>query len=196
MGFNEDAFKIEFNNIPPQKGSVLISEPFLQDSYFQRSVIFLTEHSETGSMGFVLNKNLDISLNELVKGISVNEEIPVFLGGPVNVDTLFFIHTLKFIRESYRVTDTIYLNGDFDMLKDYINNGGEVEGKIKFFFGYSGWEKKQLMDELKENSWLVGGITDKDMLSTDNKKVWEKALSALGEKYKKWTKFPKDPTLN
>lgn len=196
MMYNEDSFKIEFNNIPPAKGSVLISEPFSQDSYFQRSVVFLTEHSDAGSMGFMLNKNLDISLNDLIKGITIEQKIPVFLGGPVNVDTLFFIHTLTFIPESYKVTDTIYLNGDFDLLKDYINNGGEIEGKVRFFFGYSGWEKRQLMDELKENSWLVGGITDKEMLNTRNLKVWEKTLSSLGEKYKKWTKFPKDPTLN
>ena len=196
MEYNDDVFKIEFNNVPPSKGSVLISEPFLQDSYFQRAVVYLTEHTNEGSMGFVLNKNLDISLNDLIKGVTVDKKIPVFLGGPVNVETLFFLHTLNFIPDSYQVTDTVYLNGDFELLKDYINSGAEIEGKIKFFFGYSGWSEDQLKDELKENSWLVGAISDNDILKTNNQKTWENTLSSLGEKYKKWTKFPKDPTLN
>lgn len=196
MLFNEELFKIEFNNIPPQKGSILISEPFLKESYFQRAVIYLTDHSELGSMGFVLNKSLEIGLNDLIKGITVDKKIPVFLGGPVNVDTLFFIHNLAFIPGSYKITDTIFLNGDFNFLKEYINSGAEIEGKIKFFFGYSGWQKNQLMDELKENSWLVGAISEKEILSTQSHRIWEKSLSALGDKYKKWTKFPKDPSLN
>jgi len=196
MIYNEDAFKIEFNNVPPTKGSVLISEPFLQDSYFQRAVVYLTEHSEVGSMGFVLNKSLDIGLNELVKGVNIKEKIPVFLGGPVHVETLFYLHTFRFIPDSYPVSDTVFLNGDFELVKDYINSGGEIEGKIKFFFGYSGWSDNQLLEEIKENAWLVGGISDEEILSTNSVKVWEKTLSSLGERYKKWTKFPKDPTLN
>lgn len=196
MTYNDNIFKIEFNNVPPQKGSVLISEPFLQDSYFQRSVIFLTEHSDNGSMGFVLNKNLDIFLNDIIKGLEIDKKIPVFLGGPVNVDTLFFLHNLDFIPDSYKVTDNVYLNGDFEFLKDYLNSGGKIEGKIKFFFGYSGWEEDQLIDELEENSWLVTAIPEKELLSTKNQKVWEKTLSSLGGKYKKWTQFPKDPALN
>ncbi len=196
MTYNENVFKIEFNNVPPKKGSVLISEPFSQDSYFQRSVVFLTEHTDNGSMGFVLNKSLDVNLNELIKGLEIDKKIPVFLGGPVNVDTLFYLHTLSFIPDSYQVTDTVYLNGDFDFLKEYINNGGDIDGNIKFFFGYSGWSENQLKDELSENSWLVSIITDNELLTTKNKKIWEKTLSSLGAKYKKWTQFPKNPTLN
>ncbi len=196
MPFDEDSFKIKYNNVVPAKGSILISEPFLIDSYFQRAVVFLAEHSTEGSMGFVLNKNLDISLSELIKDLTVKQHIPVFLGGPVNVDTLFFLHNLPFIPQSHPISDTLFLNGDFDFLKDYINAGGEIDGKIKFFFGYSGWNQNQLTEELKENAWLVGSIPEIDTLQTNTVKVWEKALASLGEKYKKWTKFPKDPSLN
>lgn len=196
MRYNEDVFKIEFNNVQPTKGCVLISEPFLQDAYFQRSVVYLIDHSELGSMGFVLNKELDINLSDLIGDIKCETKIPVFLGGPVSVETLFYIHTFSFIPESYKITDTLYLNGDFEFLKDYINSGGEIEGKIKFFFGYSGWEKNQLMEELKENSWMVGSVTDNEVLKSRDVKVWEHTLAKLGEKYKQWAKFPKDPTLN
>lgn len=196
MKYNEDIFKIEFNNVQPQKGRVLISEPFLQDAYFQRSVVYLIDHSEIGSMGFVLNKELDVDLSDLVTELQAKEKIPVFLGGPVAIETLFYIHTFSFIPNSYKITDTLYLNGDFDLIKDYINSGGDVDGKIKFFFGYSGWEKNQLLNEIKENSWLVGSVTDSEVLKNEDVKVWEKTLSKLGEKYKQWTRFPKNPDLN
>lgn len=196
MRYNEDVFKIEFNNVEPTKGCVLISEPFLQDAYFQRSVVYLVDHSESGSMGFVLNKELDIDLCNLIEDIHSETKIPVFLGGPVSVETLFYIHTFPFISDSYKITDTLYLNGDFELLKDYINAGGEIEGKIKFFFGYSGWENNQLKLELKENSWMVGSVTEKEVLKSKNVKVWEHTLAKLGEKYKQWAKFPKDPNLN
>jgi putative transcriptional regulator len=192
----EDSFKIETNHVQPEKGSVLISEPFLQDSYFQRAVVYLTEHSDDGSMGFVLNKNLDVNLNDLVKGIDSHLNIPVFLGGPVNVDTLFFLHRLHFIPNSYKVSDNIYLNGDFELLKDYINSGENINGKVKFFFGYSGWGSNQLMDEIKENSWLVGNISQEAIFCNNCSKVWEKTVSSLGDKYRRWTTFPKNPSLN
>ncbi|MDR3704424.1 MAG: YqgE/AlgH family protein [Paludibacteraceae bacterium] len=196
MEYNEDIFKIEFNNIQPTKGCVLISEPFLQDAYFQRSVILLVDHTDKGSMGLVLNKELEVDLCDLVEGFDVKYKTPIFLGGPVAVETLFYIHTFQFIPNSYPITDSLYLNGDFDLLKDYINQGGETDGKIKFFFGYSGWDKEQLMNEIKENSWMVSSISDTDILNNHTMEVWENTLSGLGDKYKQWTKFPKDPSLN
>lgn len=196
MKYNEDIFKIEFNNVEPSKGCVLISEPFLQNAYFQRSLVYLIDHSEIGSMGFVLNKQLDIDLSDLISEIHTKTKIPVFLGGPVGVETLFYIHTFPFIPESYKITDKLYLNGDFELLKDYINSGGEIEGRIKFFFGYSGWEKEQLKDEINENSWLVGAVPENDVLKSEETDAWEQALDTLGGKYKQWAKFPKDPSLN
>ncbi len=196
MKFNRDIFKIQFNNVMPSKGCVLISEPFLQDKYFQRSVVYLIDHTEKGSMGLVLNKELEIDLSELMEDLHTEQKLPVFLGGPVAVETLFYLHTLESIPESLQVSDNLYLNGDFDLLKDYINTGGLVEGKIKFFFGYSGWEAGQLMAEIKQNAWLVGDITDDDVLRNEDEKVWEESLESLGEQYKVWTKFPKNPSLN
>ncbi len=196
MKFNSDIFRIQSNDVPPSPGCVLISEPFLQDTYFQRSVVYLIDHSEKGSMGLVLNKELEIDLSELIDGVHTEQKLPIFLGGPVAVETLFYLHTLESIPDSYPVSDSLYLNGDFELLKDYINTGGEIEGKIKFFFGYSGWENDQLMDEIKENSWLVGSMTDEEILRNKDKQVWEETLKSLGERYKMWTKFPKNPSLN
>lgn len=192
----KEALKISHNNIPPSKTCVLISEPFLQDSSFQRSVIFLTEYSEKGAMGFVLNKPLDLSLSDLIKGINVSTHLPVYYGGPVDVDILFFIHTLSFIPESYPISDKLFLNGDFEFLIDYINSGVSLEGKIKFFFGYSGWSGGQLETEITENSWLVGKLSEEELFEPHDEKVWTDALLKLGEKYRAWTRFPKNPELN
>ena len=81
------------NKIPPQKGRILISDPFLGDDYFERSVVYLCEHNQEGSFGFVLNNLVEINLNDL------NDQFPeittkISTGGPVETESMFFIHTL------------------------------------------------------------------------------------------------------
>ena len=92
---SRDIFKIETNHIGPAKGKVLISEPFLCDYIFGRSVILLVDHTQDGSMGLVLNKPLPISLNDIINGLELAEDIPLYQGGPISMDTLFYLHTLE-----------------------------------------------------------------------------------------------------
>ncbi|MCD7972307.1 MAG: YqgE/AlgH family protein [Candidatus Azobacteroides sp.] len=149
-----DRFKILHNGVASKKGCTLISEPFLSEVCFQRSVIMLTSHNEEeGSMGFILNKPTGIFLSSFFPGIKTGKEIPVFLGGPVGSDKLFFLHTLgDILPDSLHIYKEIYMNGNFDTICDYINNENPVEGKIKFFLGYSGWTSGQLEEEIKENT--------------------------------------------
>ena len=65
MKENLDIFKIRTNDVPPQKGRILIAEPFLHGEYFSRSVVLLVAHSEKGAVGFILNKKIDFSLQEV-----------------------------------------------------------------------------------------------------------------------------------
>jgi len=75
----------------PVQGSLLISEPFLVDSYFKRSVVLLSEHDDKGTLGFILNKPTDVTLNEAVDDFP-DFKVPLYFGGPVETDTLFYIH--------------------------------------------------------------------------------------------------------
>lgn len=193
---NENRFRIIHNGVAPQKGYVLISEPFL-DEIFQRSVIFMTDHDNKGSMGFVLNKPTDIILNNLFSQIKINQDIRIYLGGPVGNDKLFFLHTLgDILPNALHIHNNIYMNGNFDVLCNYINKGYQVEGKIKFFLGYAGWTSGQLDKEINDNTWLVSKINAEDIFCGEGENLWKKSLTLLDDSYKMWINYPKEPYLN
>lgn len=197
MYSNADIFKIETNHVVPSRGKVLISEPFLCDQTFGRSVVLLVDHGEDGTMGLVLNKSIPLFLNEVLQGFSCPENIPIYKGGPLSTDTLFYLHTFEQISGSLPISKGLYLNGDFDAIKAYLMQGNPVKGKIRFFLGYSGWEHEQLSREIEENTWLVGKMNIDSMLDEKSSSdLWKNALGNLGSKYEMWSRFPQIPTLN
>ncbi|MDR1814221.1 MAG: YqgE/AlgH family protein [Tannerella sp.] len=192
----KDVFKIKHNSVLPSKGKLLISEPFLQDAYFQRSVVLLVEHGERGSMGLVLNKRIGFLLNDFFEGFGVMPRLPVFLGGPVASERLFFIHTLgNSIPGSTLIDGDIYFDGDFECLLSYLRSGVPLDGKVKFFLGYSGWTENQLKTEIESNSWLVSR-QNKNILRGEGESFWKYAVQMVGGRYKNWVNYPKDPRLN
>lgn len=120
MDINTDIFKIETNHVLPSRGKVLISEPFLYDEMFGRSIILLVDHTLDGTMGLVLNKSLPLYLNDVLKDFKDVENIPIYKGGPLCTDTLFYLHTLKGVKDSLQIGKGFYLNGDFDAIRRYI----------------------------------------------------------------------------
>ena len=198
MATYNNIFKITHNNLLPAQGSILISEPFLQDAYFQRSVVLLVEHNTQGSMGFVLNKKTDLIVNTFFPELEEYPEIPIYLGGPVSANRLFFIHSLGdlIVPDSVKIKDRLYFDGDFEALKRYMQNGHSIEGKVKFFLGYSGWTEGQLGNEINKNSWVVSHAAKENVLLADGESFWKNSLEQLGGNYEAWTKYPKDPYLN
>ena len=155
MNIDSDIFKIQSNNVLPSRGKILISEPFLRDVTFGRSVILLIDHTEEGSMGLVINKQLPLLLNDIIMEFKYIDEIPLYKGGPIATDTLFYLHTLADIPGAISICKGLYLNGDFEEIKRYILQGNKISEHIRFFLGYSGWESEQLSNEIRENTWLV-----------------------------------------
>ena len=189
--------KIKHNTITPGKGQILIAEPFLSEVWFQRSVILLTEHSEEGSMGFVINKPIDFKVNDFFEGLAV-EDIPLYCGGPVETGRLFYLHCLspEVIPNSIEVGGGVYFDGDFSAVCDYLAAGGLAYGAIKFFLGYSGWERGQLAAEIKRDTWLVSSSTKELLFDTETTEVWSSALQQLGPEYSLWNTYPLDPGCN
>ena len=102
------------NKLRPKKGSVLISDPFLNDPYFGRSVIVLCEHNKKGTFGFVLNNFLDIDLHKIDSNFP-NINARIGFGGPVSKDSLFFIHSFgEKVKDSLKIQKELYYGGDFD----------------------------------------------------------------------------------
>lgn len=195
MGLNIDFFNIA-NNKVAEAGRVLISEPFLTDQYFRRSVVYLTEHGDKGSLGFVLNKSLDMKVGDVISEFPP-VEFPLSLGGPVNTNTVHYLHTLgDEIPESVHVSDGIFWGGDFDVMKAMVHAGKVTSLNLRFFLGYSGWSEKQLDGELENNAWLVGEISPDLVMKGGSTEFWTNTLAGLDAKYKAWANFPDDPGMN
>lgn len=196
MNIDSDIFKIQSNNVLPSRGKILISEPFLRDATFGRSVVLLIDHTEEGSMGLIINKQLPIFVNDIIKEFKYIEDIPLYKGGPIATDTLFYLHTLADISGAIPISKGLFLNGDFEEIKRYILQGNQIDRYIRFFLGYSGWESEQLSTELKENTWLVSKEENAYLMNGDTKDMWKQALEKLGSKYETWSRFPQVPTFN
>ena len=137
------------------KGTFLIAEPFLNDPNFDRSVVFLCEHSESGSLGFVVNYETNLFLGDVLEE-NIYEDIPLFIGGPVEKNTLHFLHRRpELIPGSVEVGNGIYWGGDFDQAKRELNSYTLKPEDIRFFVGYSGWSEGQLDEEMARKTWIV-----------------------------------------
>ena len=196
MDLDYNFFKIDGKQYSPKQGRVLISEPFLNDSYFKRSIVLLTEHNDEGTVGFVLNKPVDLSVNEVLKDFPVMEA-NVSIGGPVGTNTIHYLHTLgQEIPNSVHVLGDIYWGGDFETLKLLVEAGKIGDKQVRFFVGYSGWKPKQLENEISENSWIVAELDPGMIMNKRSFDSWKDVLKQLGEEYKIWINSPDSPTLN
>ncbi|KIC92801.1 YqgE/AlgH family protein [Flavihumibacter solisilvae] len=180
----------------PAAGVLLIADPFLKDPNFMRTVVFLCEHQDEGSFGFVLNRQYDFTLDQLMASAE-GMPITVYYGGPVQMDTIHFLHQFPDkIPGGFEVTDGIYWGGDFETAVSLLKSGDiEVSG-IRFFIGYSGWAEGQLQGELKEKSWITSRGTSKLIFHEDFNAIWKDALLELGGDYEQLVNYPIDPQLN
>jgi putative transcriptional regulator len=186
---------METQNIKPEQGTLLISEPFLNDFYFGRSVVLLAEHNKEGSFGLILNKPVDVRVNEAIKDFPSTSRL--FIGGPVKTDNLFVLHTLgDKIEESTKVMDGIYWGGNIDIIKQMLIEKKIKDDEIRFFVGYAGWVEKQLMRELKEQAWVMAKSDAYNLMHLDPEQMWKTFLRTLGKEYLEWLNYPIDPILN
>lgn len=185
------------SSISPAAGRLLISEPFMMDPNFKRSVIFLTEFSTEGAMGYVLNHASNLLLGDIIPEISYSES-PLFIGGPVGNNTLHFIHRCPDkIEGGTEIWDGIYWGGDFETVKQLANTYQLNNNDIRFFIGYSGWSAGQLEAELQEDTWIVANKFSPDILFNHNEEtLWKEVVVGLGSRYAHIANFPENPTLN
>lgn len=182
--------------IEPAPGILLIADPFLKDPHFMRTVVFICEHQQEGSFGFVLNKQVDQTLDELLNNFE-GFSIPVYYGGPVQMDTIHFIHQYpNEIPGGSEVMKGVYWGGDFEILSELIKTGQVDLSKIRFFIGYSGWSSGQLDNEMKEKTWLTVSATRKLIFHDNPNEIWKDSLKHLGGDYEMMVNFPIDPQLN
>jgi len=183
--------------LKPKKGKLLIAEPSLTgDVSFNRSVVLLAEHNDEGSVGFILNKPLNYSMNDLVDEIEM--PFPVYNGGPVEQDNLYFIHKVpNLIPNSVEISDGIYWGGDFETTVMLVNSGKISQNEIRFFLGYSGWASLQLDQELDSKSWIVvANKYESNIIRQPANSFWRDKMMELGGQYLLWSNAPENPSLN
>lgn len=188
----------EFKNIDqPKKGDLLLSEPLLPDHNFDRTVILLCEHNEEGSFGFVLNKLSILKVDEVLQEIQSFDN-SLYVGGPVQQNTLHFIHNIPILMDSgQQIMNDLYWGGDFDQLLELVQQERIDKNKIRFFVGYSGWSEEQLQQEIDQNTWIVArGVHPSYIFNTAPEKLWKNILEKMGGRFKVYANYPSDPKLN
>jgi putative transcriptional regulator len=185
------------NQLKPKKGRILISDPFVGDEYFERSVVYLCEHSKEGSFGFVLNHLVEINIRDLNPDFP-EIKVQMSLGGPVETESLYFLHTIGHaLNESIELQKGIFIGGDFDQLAKIVKEEQFTNNQIRFFLGYSGWESKQLEEEIADNIWIVSEIDSlEEIMNTALQDPWKYFIQKLGGKYKLISNFPMNPNEN
>jgi putative transcriptional regulator len=180
-----------------KKGQLLIAEPsIIGDLSFNRSVILLADHNQEGSVGFIINKPLKYTINDLVPDVEANFKI--YNGGPVEQDNLYFIHNIpELIPNSVEISSGIFWGGDFELTKNLINNGEIKKDNIRFFLGYTGWEAQQLENEMRSNSWiLTENLYKNKIIGRSTTDFWKEKILELGGEYIIWSNAPENPLLN
>lgn len=182
--------------VKPAPGVLLIADPFLKDPNFMRTVVFLTEHKDEGAIGFVLNRQYENTLDELLPEIE-GHKFPVYYGGPVQMNTIHFLHRYPAeVPGGVEVMNGVWWGGDFDSLIQLINSGKIDPEKIRFYIGYSGWGTGQLQTEMQEKTWLTVEAVRSLIFHNRAEEIWKDSLKHLGGEYEMMINFPIDPQLN
>ncbi|MBK7149692.1 MAG: YqgE/AlgH family protein [Bacteroidetes bacterium] len=195
---NQNIWSYEFEKSKEiGKGQLLLSEPFMLDENFRRTVVLICDHNEeNGTVGLVLNKPINLRLTDVVEDFP-SFKAPLFLGGPVGTDTLQFLHTLgDQIEDSIKIADNLYWGGDFEQLKTLIELEKVSAQDIRFYLGYSGWGFHQLEEEMKENSWILTPATHHHIFKTDYTVLWKNTMQHMGGVYETMATYPENPLLN
>ncbi|MCL2131360.1 MAG: YqgE/AlgH family protein [Lentimicrobiaceae bacterium] len=181
---------------PLQSGKLLVAVPLKGDFFFDRSVILLVEHNEKGSFGITLNKDLPLTLKNIFPDTQ-NEHIPVWWGGPVDVNMLFFLHSYgDLLKGSIPVTDTIHYGASAADLLHSIKKEILDENLIRFYLGYAGWTDGQLEEEINQKLWVVADWDEKKFFDPNNKLCWNSVVESLGSDFSSWLDTPEEPYLN
>lgn len=178
------------------KGNVLLAEPFMMDSNFRRSAVVLCEHDAEGTVGFIMNKPLDIDMTDLISDFP-DFDTTLFYGGPVATDTIHYMHNVgDLLDESIKVQSGIYWGGDFEKLKFLIDSKLIQPANIRFYIGYSGWSSGQLSEELESGSWMVADMHTNYLFKSEPASLWQQILRDMRDPYSVIAEMPDGANWN
>lgn len=181
---------------PLEAGSMLAACPFLTDAPFHRRLLLLAEHSQTGSMAFVLNEYSGYRLGELLPGFD-GFDLPVWTGGPVESNTLHIVQVQSAgLAGSTELAPGIWWNAYPTQTMHLAAEGQLDKKKWHFFLGYAGWSPQQLQSEYEERVWIAGNYNPRFLPQMKQDNLWAQFLQTLGEPYTWLSTAPCHPSLN
>ena len=178
------------------QGEILVARPLLNDGNFKRTVILLAEHNKYGSLGFVMNKPMFLTLKDVVQNAK-DLPLPVYYGGPVAQNQLFYVHTAgKLISESVHISQNYYWSGNFSEIVEALKSKTITSDQIRFFIGYSGWGAGQLEEEIQQQAWANLDSYTSELINKHPDDIWPEQVSRLGDNYKVFANLPEEPSMN
>jgi len=175
------------------RGKFLIANSSIISDFFHNKVVFMLEHDNVGAFGLAINHKLDVTISELIKGVSASE-IPVFSGGPVDSSYISILHNNPNFRDpgGMEVIPGVFMGRSFELLLNVM----ESKSQFRVFQGYSGWGSSQLEEEIESKSWVVTDAVVDLIFNEDLSSVWRESLKTKGGLYKYFAEHTKDPMLN
>lgn len=160
------------------------------DDNFRRTVIVIAEHDDDGSIGFILNRPVEMDVNALISAFpEFNSRLG--FGGPVGQDSIHYVHNLgEELAESMYITEGLWWGGDFEQLVSMVELGKVNPSDILFFIGYSGWTVGQLDEEIKTGSWIVSEISSQKILQDDSDEMWKEVLKPINNNFSIISEIP------
>ncbi|MCC6683903.1 MAG: YqgE/AlgH family protein [Bacteroidia bacterium] len=184
------------NRIPLKAGSFLLSDPFLPDPNFNRTAVYLTAYDANGAVGFVMNRPTTLTLSDVLPEFSGLTH-KLFYGGPVEQNTLHFVHSCpQLSNDSKQIQPGVFWGGELEVIIEGIRNGLVGENQIRFFIGYSGWSAGQLDDELTEHAWFVTKAKREYIFHEHPELLWKTVLSNMGTEFAVMGNSPPDLRFN
>jgi len=182
-------------------GTLLISQPFLGDPNFERSVILLCrDEPADGSFGLVLNRQTQLTLGDVLElplgDLSPAAGLPLYLGGPVGPDTLHYLHRRPDVPGATALGQDVYWGGDFDVVLGLLQSGELTGDEVRLFVGYSGWSEGQLAGEMEEQVWIRQPASAGKVFTLASDAFWQEILREKGGRFRMLSNYPIDPRLN
>jgi len=180
-------------------GTLLISQPFLGDPNFERSVVLLCRHRpHEGAFGLVLTRPTPLLLGDVLALPPTADHpvarLPLFTGGPVQPDTLHFVHQRAGLPGARALGQGVFWGGDFDQFLAGL--AADAGPAVRLFVGYSGWSAEQLEEEIGRGSWIRQPASAGKVFTLASDAFWRTILREKGGRYRALANYPLDPRLN
>jgi len=167
-----------------QAGTLLAAWPDLMDPNFMHGVVLICHHTEAGAYGLVTNRQSEFTIGELLSDheLLAGSDFPIHLGGPVDHNSLQFLHSVpKKIEGGFSIDGRIWLGGDLDQMAHYvIDEREDALRTLRIFLGYSGWGGGQLESELSSGSWLPAAPSMQAIFGSAGEESWRKVIRSVG----------------